>query len=126
MNPRWSFAVAPQGSLTLRATLSQEAFSGIEPPGRDDRQHRLLILPNPSAGGVNLSLGVESQVELAATIFDLSGRHIRTLYGRGTGPTLTISWDGNNHSGHPVANGIYFVRVSYGGREYVGKTVIVR
>jgi flagellar hook assembly protein FlgD len=50
--------------------------------------------------------------KIKLTIYDLSGRRVRTLAdGCQTAGYQSLDWDGNNDEGNEVASGIYFYRL---------------
>ena len=72
--------------------------------------------PNPSYGPARIELFMagrpnEPGLEANATLVDLQGRHVRTVF-RGTlgrGKT-SLSWDGRDDAGHELRAGHYFLR----------------
>ncbi len=126
INPRWVFEVPPEGMVSVSMDLAMEAFAGVGEPPEHPAQGRLRILPNPSRGRVELVLLSPAAPRVTARIFDTAGRLVRTLPNPPSGSPPTFTWDGRNHSGAPVAEGIYFIRVSSGGTSATGKVAILR
>jgi hypothetical protein len=73
--------------------------------------------PNPAAGDVALTLELPAACEVEVTLFDVSGRLVRTLH-RGQAPAgpLPLRWDGANGAGRRAPAGLYFVRAQGAGR----------
>ena len=110
--------------------LSAANLSGIESgyallgPGQtlgaDDALPKVVELaepmPNPAHGATSLRFGLPSNARVSLTIFDVSGRLVRSLangaYGAGE---HAMSWDLRNESGSTVGGGIYFARLEAGG-----------
>ena len=73
--------------------------------------------PNPSRGDVTLELdlALPQTSQLNVDIYDVHGRHQRTLE-RGIAPagTRTLRWDGRDDRGEPVKAGLYFIRARAG------------
>ncbi|MCK4576083.1 T9SS type A sorting domain-containing protein, partial [candidate division WOR-3 bacterium] len=68
--------------------------------------------PNPffQSSVISYQLPVKSKVSLR--IFDVTGRHIRTLVTGDVCPgTHTAVWDGRNESGMKVSPGVYFYKL---------------
>jgi hypothetical protein len=74
------------------------------------------VVPNPSYGPARLELFLagrpnQPSLEVHATLLDLQGRHVRTLFrgplGRGK---TTLAWDGRDDSGRELRAGAYFLR----------------
>jgi hypothetical protein len=126
INPRFELEIPPAGSSAIALSLSLAAFSGVNIPSDGLREGRLLIQPNPSGSSVNLTLASDTSETLTARVFDTRGRLIRTLFGGSAGPNPVVTWDGRNRWGHPVAEGIYFVRVTAGAESATGKVIILR
>lgn len=126
VNPRWDFEIPPYGSEVITLSIEIASFSGVWPPEKPDPKGRLLVFPNPSKGIVRLHLGAGAPAGAYANVYDLSGRLVRTLGMEGTLGSMSVSWDGRNLAGRPVADGIYFIRVSDGTSSVTGKVAIVR
>ena len=71
----------------------------------------LAVVPNPTTGPTRLAwedIGIEEADRVVRIdIFDLAGRHLRSLPPR----ALPVEWDGRDDSGAPVPNGTVFARV---------------
>jgi len=85
------------------------------------------IAPNPSCGATEIYLEAATPTHVNIAIFTAGGRWIRTL----TDCTLTEgqhvrSWDGRDDAGREVGSGVYFCRVSAGGRAAATKIVLLR
>ena len=73
------------------------------------------------------------QVELAdagqvsVMVFTLDGDVVRTLHrGRLAAGTYSMTWDGSNSAGRPVARGIYFIRVVAPGIDEIRKVMVIK
>lgn len=68
--------------------------------------------PNPFAAEVKIPLSLPSKQIVRAIVYDASGKAVKTLvWGTQFGGNITISWDGTNVTGTPVANGVYYCRI---------------
>jgi hypothetical protein len=73
----------------------------------------LKAYPNPFGAVTHLAWEQKTPGPASLQIFDLKGRLINTLQQVAkTSGTQTLDWNGSDHSGKPVANGIYFCRLS--------------
>src|SRR6185503_13710962 len=74
----------------------------------------LSAWPNPAVGSVALRFAMPSAENPSLKIYDVSGRHIRTLVtkSRSSGDQELL-WDGNDDQGRSVASGTYFVRLQW-------------
>lgn len=85
----------------------------------------LLAQPNPSSSRLSLVLSGRPSLQGGRVfIFDLSGRLVREL--DWPAGTQSRGWDGFDHSGRSVANGIYHARYESGSRRAQTRIVRVR
>ena len=89
--------------------------------------------PNPMRNATDFTFSLSAPGEVKLTIHTLAGQPVRTL--RESYPNAgfhTIHWDGTDHVGAPVANGIYLYRITARSAEendsaqFVGKLAITR
>jgi hypothetical protein len=95
------------------------AFEPYPAPGR------VLAYPNPCGPGARIAFRVEAATEpVRAIVYDAAGRRVRRLLDapRVSGRHV-IEWDGTDDDGRRVNAGLYFVRVTVGGREHLGRVV---
>jgi len=93
----------------------------VEPP------HETVMLapgPNPFSNSVAFVLALAQAGDAALEIFDVNGRHVRTL---ASGPRAAgvyhLAWDGLDESRSAVAQGVYYVRFSAGARRQTTRIV---
>jgi hypothetical protein len=125
INPRFEIEIPPMGSSSITMNLALGALSGADLPPDEIRGRKLLILPNPSRGSVEMRVR-DAGGEITARVFDTQGKLVRVLRGSPSRSSDIIIWDGCNRSGSPVAEGIYFVRVSTPQETVTGKVAILR
>jgi hypothetical protein len=86
--------------------------------------------PNPfsETTTIEFELGdVGADVRTTLTVFDLTGRMVRTLVDATLSPgTYSASWDGRDESGSRVASGLYFYRVRTGTSSATRTMTLVR
>ncbi len=71
--------------------------------------------PNPTAGATQISYSLPRMAAIRITLFNLLGQEIRTLVDGLVPPGAhTVSWNGRDEKGQPVAKGIYFYRLEAG------------
>jgi len=61
-------------------------------------------------------------------IFDVQGRHVRSLLDEApyfSGRHSQV-WDGRNGQGRTTASGVYFFRLKAGQQEYMGKLTLLK
>ena len=83
--------------------------------------------PNPMRARSRMSFKIPEAGRTSLVLYDLSGREIRVLIDAvlAEGPQ-EIGWDGRDEAGHPVAAGLYFLRLSWSGYTDTGKVLVVR
>ncbi len=70
------------------------------------------VLPNPFSAITSISFGLPGASQCNLSIFDISGRLVRTLFeGSLPGGSQSIVWDGRTGSGSSCPDGIYFIRL---------------
>jgi len=82
--------------------------------------------PNPMRGRCELAFSVATGGAFSMDIYDIAGRHVRTI-GTGTAsPGLhSAAWDGTNDSGESVSAGVYFVRLSLDGFDDAARKIVL-
>ena len=71
--------------------------------------------PNPARGKTEIAFTLPSAEEVTLTVYDPSGRRIRTLVDESRVPGAhVVVWDGRNDRGRPVAPGVYFYELRTG------------
>jgi len=83
--------------------------------------------PNPFSGAASTPFSVPHECRVSLAVFAPSGRLVRTLAeGRFPAGHHTVTWDGRDGGEHPVASGVYFVRMEAGDWTGVEKLVVLR
>lgn len=110
--------VGPDGAMYFASFTSGSTLQGVhrivstlpsDVDGANSAALRVRVAPNPASlrQGVNIWFDTAPVHAMDTTIFDVAGRHVRTLV-RSSEPML--NWDGRDERGHPVSAGVYFVR----------------
>lgn len=97
----------------------------------DDAETKGLSLrqnyPNPFNPGTTIAFTLPERARVTLAIYDVSGRLVNTLVddvvGRGR---QQHAWNGRDASGNPVSSGVYFYRLTAGGRTLTKKMVMIR
>ena len=86
---------------------------------------RLSATPNPAQAVATLNYMVPSTGPVNLSVYDGSGRLVRTLFAGSARPGLnTLTWNLRGTSGHRVANGVYFCKLVQGERTQSRKLVV--
>jgi photosystem II stability/assembly factor-like uncharacterized protein len=87
----------------------------------------LEALPNPLSPTTTLRLELAVSTPVRVTFHDASGRRVRLLTnGQMESGQHTVSWDGRNDGGQPVAAGIYLARVLGAGTMDSAKLIVAK
>ncbi|HTW90489.1 MAG TPA: FlgD immunoglobulin-like domain containing protein [bacterium] len=83
--------------------------------------------PNPFARGTSVNYELAQYGPVEITVHDVLGRLVRRLE---SGPRQrgihVARWDGTDNRGRVVPAGVYFVRLSAGGKASTGRMTLVR
>jgi hypothetical protein len=114
---------AGQWNSALRSDL--HVFAPDEPPVTALRL--APSRPNPFVGSTVFHLELPRPSRVTLTVYDVAGRRVKTLLDGGeTEPHVSVEWDGTDGTGHAVASGVYFVRMTSGGESRTRKAVLLR
>jgi hypothetical protein len=82
--------------------------------------------PNPFNPETVIHFTVPKRSGVKLTIYDVSGRRVRSFVRNCQPGTHGVMWDGKNSSGETVASGVYFYRLTTGDYEETRKMVLLR
>jgi hypothetical protein len=83
--------------------------------------------PNPSAHSTSISFQLPKDEDVLLRLYDVRGRVVRTLLNeRRPVGFQTLAWDGRDDDRKPVPSGVYFYRLSAGGRHETRKVVLIK
>jgi hypothetical protein len=84
--------------------------------------------PNPFNPETVFRFGLPERAEVGFQVYDLAGRHVRTLMdGAELDPGWhEVLWDGRSDRGETVATGVYFCRLTVGSRKLSRKVVVLK
>jgi len=76
---------------------------------------------------VALQLDLAEAGQVTVLVFTLDGDVVKSLHrGRMAAGVYTLTWDGSNAGGNPVARGMYFIRVVGPGIDEIRKVMVVK
>jgi hypothetical protein len=82
---------------------------------------------NPGRDGGALAVTLPRAGHLRLAVCDAQGRLVRRVHdGKLPGGVHGFRWDGRDANGRPVAGGVYFARLAFGGRERSRALVLLR
>jgi hypothetical protein len=116
-----------------RYTLAAVKSDGSESRSRavtTDPLTRSLALdqnfPNPFNPRTHIRFSLDRNAPVTLSIYDVSGRHVRTLLNRPIAPGIYVEeWDGRDANGRSVSSGVYFYRLKAGKRTLTKKMLMV-
>ncbi|MDD4857857.1 MAG: M20/M25/M40 family metallo-hydrolase [Candidatus Krumholzibacteria bacterium] len=115
--------------VCTKAALGAAALmAGILPP-EPSLEHFALYqnYPNPFNAGTTVSFAITEPAEVELAIYDIAGRRVALIErAREEAGAFERRWDGRDAAGHPLASGVYFLRLKAGAAEAVRKIVILR
>jgi hypothetical protein len=116
------YALHISGDVQEMIGTGVEAFAAAPPDGRLLAQNE----PNPFAAGTAIRYSLPTRNVIELTVFDITGRRIRTL---AAGPLdageYRVNWDARDSAGESVAAGIYFYRLQGEGVDETRKMVVL-
>jgi hypothetical protein len=109
---------------------------GCEPVGVEGPRHPVAALhlgsshPNPFETSARIGYSTPEGGEgcrHSLRIYDAAGRLVRTLVDSPcAGGSHSVSWNGTNGMGEPVAGGVYFYRLNWGGKTQTRRMILLR
>ncbi len=83
--------------------------------------------PNPFAAGTVISFQLPRAGQADVSIFDATGRLVRTLFhGEASSGLTRLTWDGCDERGRPVPAGVYYYRLTGEGLERTRSLTLLR
>lgn len=97
--------------------------------GASSASQRLSVAPSPFTASTSVVFALDSQdaPRFDLSVFDVSGRRVRTLAAGATSAgRRSVVWDGRDERGEPAATGLYLFRLQAGDLDVVTKGVLLR
>ena len=98
--------------------------TGVERVG-DDAQGPVRV-ERLSSTTIRWALAGVDTHDARLQIYDAFGRFVAAVGPAGSDDGVTFTWKGRTSEGEPVSGGVYFYRLTSGGRQYSGKVCILR
>ena len=85
----------------------------------------VLIYPNPANGPISIQYKIESANEALVEFIDINGKTVKTFpQKQNKAGSYTVIWDGLDQKGSYTKSGIYFCRITIGGKVISKKLII--
>ena len=114
--------------VMAQAAIGVSIESGIE---SGDPQVPLVYslsqnYPNPFGPATTITYSLAAREHVDISVYDLAGRHVRTLVDEVQEPSRYRSeWDGTNSRGDKVPPGVYFIRYRAGSHAFAKKAILL-
>jgi len=121
---------SPLDPDSSRADMGAFPFDKLSPTAWVPRPVEIALAqntPNPFNPATTLRFALPHNGRVSLTIFDISGRLVRTLVdGRFDAGRHSAVWDGTDDAGRSVASGVYLYRLTADGRTLVRRLALLR
>ncbi len=109
------------------AATTKKPGTGRMGPGSGAEASLAAPAPNPASTGVMLGYTLPAEASLSLSIYDVTGRLVRRLAtGAYASGQYSVAWDLLDRNGEPVRNGVFFARLTVGGRTYTRVVSVAR
>jgi hypothetical protein len=107
--------------------LQPSAVTGVDGGALAPSEFALLQnYPNPFNPSTTIGFSVSQGGSVLLDIYDLTGRHVRTLLGGHVAAGRhSVQWDGRDERGSAAASGVYFYRLSTGANSVASKKMLL-
>jgi hypothetical protein len=119
----WDAANNPNSTQTTFNVMSQGQLAVTD----------VLNYPNPMKSSTRFTFWLTEDADVSIKIFTVAGRLVRTIEdiaGKGGDFNYQVVWDGRDHRGDPVSNGVYLYKLTAKGAgssaEQIGKLMVLR
>jgi hypothetical protein len=131
---RWSIgfyyklsAFDVHGNESAFGIMTPDDVTGTDTPEAPAATYLAQNAPNPFNPSTTISFGIASPGRVTLSIYDVSGRLVRTLLDEPRSAGLyRQTWDGRNAGGATVSSGVYFYRLRAGAFSETKKMVLAR
>jgi hypothetical protein len=91
---------------------------------KESRVQNVVASPNPCSDATYFTFQLPGIMKYQIILFDVLGRHIRTLHGLSCGNQESVKWNRQDDNGVPVDAGIYLYRFESDAFNTTGKVVV--
>ena len=84
----------------------------------------VTVMPNPCVSSTAFTFKISAGSAYTITVYDVTGRVVRTIHGNATTGSETVLWNLSDNSGDVVSSGVYFYDFAAAGLRTNGKVVV--
>lgn|GEM_PF-2354336 len=125
-----AYTAQQEYGVAITPAQQQDAVWDRDPAVSEPGRAPIVMLqpsPNPTRGWTTIRFATSLAHPIDLQVLDAAGRSVRHLLKDADGDGLqTASWDGRDDGGHPVASGIYFIRLRKDGGTTTNRLVLLR
>jgi hypothetical protein len=108
---------ALRGAVYLLSLAGEDQIAGVGDSPVGSRSGLSFARPNPFRQATRIAYRIAEAGRVHIDVLDVRGRRVRTLTEEQTPPgEHSVSWNGLDDAGRPLAPGTYFLRMSLNGR----------
>lgn len=109
-DPRFVDFSAIPGSQYI--TICREDLVGVSPPPSPLRTFVAAASPNPFFSSTELRFTLREEAPVSIEVYDVAGQRVSRLLDRTIAAgSHTVRWSGRDAAGHPLAPGVYYLRM---------------
>jgi hypothetical protein len=124
----WADGRAKKGTYDIYVQRLHDAVTAVKNSRPPSDRVVLSTFPNPTSNSITLNFDLPHDAQATVYVCDVTGRMMRRIWSapRATGGPKSIVFDGQDSSGKPLANGVYFFRLVYDRSVVASKFVVTR
>ncbi|MBP2680634.1 MAG: hypothetical protein H6Q78_497, partial [Candidatus Krumholzibacteriota bacterium] len=127
---RWQHSQLRTNVETILGSFFDEPYLPTGVPGGAPRAAAFALEqnhPNPFNPTTTIRFTLDAKSQATLRVYDVAGRMVATVLSRELpAGEHRAAWDGRNAKGEAVASGVYFYRLSAGGRTATKKMLLLR
>jgi len=110
----------------LKYDLATGTLEPGAPPAGQGPSLKTGATPNPAHRATTIAFGTTRAEPASIELFDVAGRHVKTLTVRATGPgQQSVIWDGTDEGGRAAPSGTFFYTIRTGEGVTTRKVVLL-
>jgi hypothetical protein len=100
---------------------------GGNPPIVPQQEIHITNHPNPFKSDTRIDFSITNPGKVTIDIYNIKGQKVKQLLNDDfTADLHSVFWNSTNYNNHAVASGVYFARISSGGKSISRKLVLLK